>query len=154
MFFCHKQGHTARKCRKKAKQHGRAPVTTNKLKDSVEEEGQESNEIYMEDDNGLYNMYTLEGHKAEPIMIGKLIDGISLEMELDTGASISVISEDTYQKLKNRGLKKKFAQTNPRLRTFTGELITPTRKLSVRVSNNGYIQKIFHYWLPLGKVPL
>ena len=35
----------------------------------------------MEDDNDLYNIYTLEGHKAEPIMIGMLIDGISLEME-------------------------------------------------------------------------
>ena len=63
-------------------------------KDSVEEESHESNEIDMEDDHGLYIMCTLEGRKAEPIMIGMLIDEISLEMELDTGASVSVISED------------------------------------------------------------
>ena len=34
--FCHNQGHTARKCRNKAKQPGRAPVPTNKLDDSGE----------------------------------------------------------------------------------------------------------------------
>ena len=36
-------------------------------------------------------------------MIEMLIDGISLEMELYTGASVSVISEDTYQQDKIRG---------------------------------------------------
>ena len=46
------QGHTARKCRKKAKQQGRARVATNKREHSVEEE---SNEIDMEDDNEIYN---------------------------------------------------------------------------------------------------
>ena len=106
------------------------------------EEGHKINEIDMEDDNGMYNIYTLEGRKAEPIMIGMLIDRLSLEMELDTGASVSVISEDTYQKVQNRGLKKKSAPTNARLRTFTGELITPEVKLSVRVSNNGYSEDL------------
>ena len=41
--------------------------------------------------------------EGEPVMIGMLIDGISLEMELDTGESVTVISEDTHQKLQNRG---------------------------------------------------
>ena len=85
--------------REKAKQQGRAPVATNKLEDSVEEESHESNVTDMEGDHDLHNILTLEGRKAEPIMIGILIDGISLEMELDTGASVSVISENTYQKL-------------------------------------------------------
>ena len=40
------------------------------------------------------------------------------------------------------GLKKKLASTNARLRTFTGELITPEGELSVRVSNNGYSEDL------------
>ena len=55
-------------------------------------------------------------------MIGMLVEGIGLDMKLDTGASVSVISDDEYQKLQHRGLKKKLTPTNARLRGVQAKL--------------------------------
>ena len=71
----------------------------------------------MEDDNGLYNIYIyILWRDTKQIMIGMLIDGISFEVALGTGVSISVIGKETHQKLQNRGLKKKLAPTNAGLK--------------------------------------
>ena len=51
------------------------------------------------------------------------IDGASLEMEVDTGASASIISEATYNKLWQADNAPQLHPSDVKLRTYTGELL-------------------------------
>ncbi len=47
-------------------------------------------------------MYTLPLKKTRPMMVTVSLDGREIEMEVDTGASLSVISETTYRNFKTK----------------------------------------------------
>jgi hypothetical protein len=51
-------------------------------------------EIEEEDDN--YAIYSLGKAQAEPYVVDVLVSNESLKMEVDTGAAVSVMNEDTY----------------------------------------------------------
>ena len=57
-------------------------------------------EIEEEDDN--YAIYSLGKAQAEPyvVHVDVLVSNESLKMEVDTGAAVSVMNEDTYTLLK------------------------------------------------------
>ena len=58
--------------------------------------------VLLEDTND-YSMYNLTGPAVKPLMVSVKLNSVDLEMELDTGASISVISEATYNGLWPKG---------------------------------------------------
>ena len=41
----------------------------------------------------------LETQSSEPIIVKCLLNGVLTDMEYDTGASLSIISQDTYAKI-------------------------------------------------------
>ena len=51
-------------------------------------------EIEEEDDN--YGIYSLRKEQAETYVVDVLVSNESLKMEVDTGAAVSVMNEDTY----------------------------------------------------------
>ena len=57
-------------------------------------------EIEEEDDN--YGIYSLGKEQAEPYVVDVLVSNESLKMEVDTGAAVSVMNEDTYTLLKKK----------------------------------------------------
>ena len=51
------------------------------------------------EDTDDYSMYNLTGLPVKPLVVSVKLNSVDLEMGLDTGASISVISEATYNGL-------------------------------------------------------
>lgn len=62
------------------------------------------------------------------------IDSTSLEMELDTGASRSIISEATYKNLQTQTELPSLQSTNAQLRTYTGEQLPILGILTIPIS--------------------
>lgn len=61
------------------------------------------------------------------------IEGLPIEMEVDTGAAVSIISSELYRdKLSHVRLR----QTNVILKTYTGEVIPPEGVIKVRIKLN------------------
>ena len=85
-----KLGHTANVCRKKAQQQKMRPDKrpTNKVEQS-------------EDSDDSHTLHHMEGKgKSNPLYIVSVsLDGRSTQMEVDTGATLSLMSETTYRKL-------------------------------------------------------
>ena len=90
---CDEVGHLARVCKVKdkpptrkepcSKQHSTAVCPTHVLSAETDD----------------YSMYTLTGSSVKPLVVSVKLNDVDLEMELDTGASISIISEATYNHL-------------------------------------------------------
>ena len=73
----------------------------------------------------------LLGHGNKPIQVEVMLDGQPLCIELDTGASRSLISEVTYRTLfKDRPLEK----SKVRVRTYSGEMLKVAGEVKVVVS--------------------
>ena len=66
--------------------------------EEVEEE--EKEDLDAESNDETFNIYKLSsGDKQEPYRINVVINSMEITMEIDTGASISVINYNTYLKL-------------------------------------------------------
>lgn len=101
-FKCQKYGHIAKACDKKAKVH--------QVEDNDEEPSSGGED--------MMGIYTCSDSYRPPIMVNVVIDGANVMMEVDSGASRSIISEKTYKKLWS---------TPPALLNTTVRLITWTR---------------------------
>ena len=66
-------------------------------------------------------MYALGNEKCDPFLVPVYINGICVHLELDTGASMTLISKKTLDKLWPRETRPKLRSTSTRLRTYTGE---------------------------------
>ena len=87
-------------------------------------------EVSDTEDLRLFTIRTVQSNHNEEIMLMLLINNTPVHMELDTGASISLISEQTWQKqLREIPLQ----QTDIRLRTYTGECINVLGQVLVKV---------------------
>ena len=65
-----------------------------------------------------YDLFTLPSSGRDPLYVQVEIDQIPLQMELDTGASFSVISKNTYDQMFSSNL---LQPSDIRLKTYTGE---------------------------------
>ena len=78
-----------------------------------------------------YPMFTLPG-KIRLIVVTVQVQGVDLPMELDTGASPSLISETTYSNLSST--LGPLTPSNFTLTTYTGEKIFPLGSINVQVN--------------------
>ncbi len=69
-------------------------------------------------------MHVVKDQSCKPLIRTVSINGIPIAMELDTGASVSIISEQTYRKV-------------AALSTYTGGDIPVLGKASVKVEHAG-----------------
>ena len=67
-----------------------------------------------------YTLFTLPYSARDPLYIKVRIDHIPLKMELDTGASFSVISKNTYDQMFSSN---SLQPSSVRLKTYTGEAL-------------------------------
>jgi hypothetical protein len=70
----------------------------------------------------MYMLLRTSGNKTKPIQVKMLVHNEELQMEVDTGASCSVISEETYNILWSNNAPK-LNTTDVKLRTYTGETV-------------------------------
>ena len=90
---CGKKGHLARVClTKKIAQRQRSPPPPNTNFVSSDEPAREAEE-------GVYTMFPLRKETFDPVFVTVNVDDHPLQMEVDTGASLSVISEATYREV-------------------------------------------------------
>ena len=77
-----------------------------------------------------YSLFTLSASRAAPIVVSVNIHGSQVNMEVDTGSAISLVSEETYKKYwPNCQLQK----SDVRLKMYSGELLETLGSLDVSV---------------------
>ena len=113
--FCKKVGHIEKVCRTKLKQRGITNQTHNLSLSGEDHDGSTRSETTDE-----YSLYHVRSSRT-PIMVALKLNGAPISMELDTGAGISIVSQQTYNQLWPEG-KRPPLQTSPvHLKTYTGE---------------------------------
>ena len=86
-FNCNKTGHISKVCRAKFKNDYKKKQPAHSVHD-----------VSMNDDTpdeySLMAVNSTDSH-SKPIMVSVNLDGIDIDMELDNGAAVSIMSEDT-----------------------------------------------------------
>jgi len=86
-----------------------------------------------------YRLYQMTNRASEPFNVPVLVNGKKLTMELDTGAAVSIISDQTRRslfpdlQLRNSSLV---------LKTYTDELMQVVGQLNVRVKYGSQEEKV------------
>ena len=97
----------------------------------------------MEDEQGVagnFSIFKVEDETAEPaILIHIKMNGSKIPMELDTGATLSVMSEETW---KEACPTTTLRQSSARLSTYSGEPLTVLGKAMVDVEYEGQTERL------------
>ena len=90
----------------------------------------------------LYSLFTIRGNQEEPIYVTMEVCEIPVEMEVDTGAFISVTGAQTYSELsKSVSHPLVLEKSNAVLKTYTGQLIPVKLILKVDLKFNNKVYK-------------
>ena len=130
-YFCGKKGHLARVCKSKSKQGQPqlpTPPNTNLLASGEKEEE-------------IYTVFPLRKEWYDPIYVTVMVDNHPVPMEVDTGASLSVISEATYQEVWGDSATR-VKESKAKLKTYTGEEIPVKGILDAVVEHQGNHKKL------------
>ena len=129
--YCKKMGHITRACRSKGRQqqHGKpnkrrwnnhCQQTHQVTEGTIESSTITDRKNHLTDEE--YKLFSVEDDRTEPIIARMTINGADSEMEVDTGASASIISSSTYQRM---GPNRPALQPSSiKLRTYTGEKLS------------------------------
>ena len=127
---CKKKGHLAKVCRKKQaasmrtqNQPEQANVVNNVRAESKEE----------------YQMYHVRSPSSRPLQVTITANGKPLLMEVDTGVSVSIVSEETYNFLREGQSSLELQRSSVRLQTYTGEPIAVVGSIEVPVEHKGQL---------------
>ena len=78
-------------------------------------------------------MYNLAGPPVKPLEVSVKLNNRDLEMELDTGASVSIISEATFNRLWPQEEAPAMHESQVKLKTYSGEQLTVKGMIEVEV---------------------
>ena len=128
--YCKKRGHIAKVCCSRLKKQ--APPTQKSTNQVVAEDT--PTYTLSEEEYGMYHS-TSHRSRPRPFHVTMQLNNSSLTMEVDTGATFSVISESTYNSLWERGTAPSLQATNdPCLKTYTGQSINVIGQITVTAS--------------------
>ena len=132
---CGKSGHLSRACRSKNKaKKPERRETAHHLAGTGQEETVSDNSSEDEGPPSPYGLYTFHSNNT-PYKVNMSINGIPMDMEIDTGASLSVMSEEKFTELRKG--QPTLVPTEVVLHTYTGEEIKPLGSLDVKVCYEG-----------------
>lgn len=118
---CKKKGHIRKACRL------RNPTGVKTIKEVTEEPlGMTSADVDSE-----YTLFALTTQHRKPIAVDVMVDGCPIQMEVDTGASRSIISEDSFQRKFPQRL---LGKSKVRLKTYGGHYVQVQGEVEVVVS--------------------
>ena len=135
---CWKVGHIKQACRSK-------PRVGKQISE------QETTEEHTETPNEEYNLYAIKTPAAKKsLMVPVTNEKQSLEMELDTGTDMSLISEETYLRLSKHV---PLQESRTSLRSYSGSVIGVKGRMDVNVSYYGDQHKRLPLLVMSGKGP-
>ena len=79
-------------------------------------------------------MLKQSGSKLPPLRVSLQVDDCKISMQIDTGASVSIMSEDTYRKI---WPKKKLVESSVKLQTYSKEPLPVVGTRDVLVQYEG-----------------
>ena len=122
---CDKEGHIARACKDKLRQQSGPPQAQrpgNQRRQTHRRAHHLDSKVEEENEAPEYNaMYNVTAKKAKPITVMVKMNGKEVQMEVDTGASMSIISDSTYHTLQMTPTNPVLQGTDVKLTTYTGE---------------------------------
>ena len=80
--------------------------------------------------------------RPPPITVTVTANEVPLNMEVDTGASASIISQKTYQSLWIKKQAPKLSPTKVKLRTYTGQSLKLIGAITVDVEHNSENERL------------
>ena len=150
-FYCMKKGHIADRCPNRTRRQSRgewqSPQPNNGIQRGYPGHQQSGNlhqleyvgNVYNEDARGedVYDqLFCVNSSKGQnPYKVTVPIKGVNVSMEIDTGASTSVINGKTFHALSQSG---KSNVVNTVLRTYTGEVNPVVGECELEVEYNGF----------------
>ena len=87
-------------------------------------------------------LYSVKDRRRKPFVVKPSLNGTDLLMEIDTGASLSLISEETYQHTWSREATPPLLPSQAHLRTYTAEAIQTLGRIEVEVSINNQTKQL------------
>ena len=154
-YACGKQGHIAPACKSAPAQKflskkgtSRKPygktAKTHRLEDEEHSHGSDDSssgkfELHYMGKRSTEPVHYMEKRSTEPVQVQMRVNGKRLDMEVDTGAALSLISESTRKAIFP---KEKLRPAKLSLRTYTNEPIEVTGTLNVRVQYEGQLKKL------------
>ena len=94
---------------------------------------EEETESYVSGDPDAYPMFNIQAKRSKPLLVTLQLNQQTLSMELDTGASLSIINDKTYKSLWSTQ-QPLLEDTNIRLHTYTKETIRVLGQIIVVVT--------------------
>ena len=125
---CGKKGHIARVCRSKARLSQKQQPTPHNPR---------THQIEVQTEPQEYAMFYSGSGNPTPIQVTLSVSDVEVTMEVDTGAALSIISEDTYRRLWVQDNAPPLKPCTARLKTYTGEVISVKGALDVLVTHRG-----------------
>ena len=139
---CKRKGHIAKACRSRNKTQPQSSSRRRPIKvahqlqedrDPTSERPDAAGTLHVKE----YPLYNCTDGSSKPILVTVTADGAELQMEVDTGATSSIISEKTYKKIWSTQNSPPLEPARTKLKTYTGEAICVKGVINVRVEING-----------------
>ena len=131
--YCGKKGHIARVCRSRLR--AQANPRSQRKSQGTHHLAEPSEPPEPEQPPADYSMFQLSGNN-DPLLVTMTVNDKELTMEIDTGASLSVISEATYLSTWPEDVRPTLKPSDTRLRTYSGETLTVCGAIDVPVVYN------------------
>ena len=109
---CGKIGHISRKCQKPRERDNRKTYSNHVL----EEENYENCD-------DLFHIYQNTSEKSKPLLVKVNLNGHLVDLEVDTGASLTVINSKTFDIIKSGLEQIEISESNVKFKTYSGEVI-------------------------------
>nr|XP_006818245.1 PREDICTED: uncharacterized protein LOC102804012 [Saccoglossus kowalevskii] len=90
----------------------------------------------------IHEVHSINKPRSKPMWVTPIVEGKALQMELDTGASVSLISWNDYKRLFNRI---KLSKSSISMKAFTGHNFEIKEKINVCVEYEGNTHQLDLY---------
>ena len=129
---CMKKGHLVKVCRKMKSSSSPSPDRARPDRAHYIEEGESEKQRVGKE----YGMYHVDAGQAKPLYATITVNSNPFAMEVDTGASVSITSQETFKAIQNGESTLQLEESSVKLQTYTGEPIPICGSTQVQVVHN------------------